>query len=872
MTETKLDSSISSSEFIDLNSYNVYRKDRTVFGGGVLLAVKNCYAPYFEIFHEDTDILCAKLLNPTHPTYVVVYYRRPNLTGFELLKTLMKKIKHSDAPLIILGDFNIPGIDWTSNTIKDDSRTTAIGTSFLHFLSKHNLTQHVKGSTHLKGNTLDLVLTRHYNPPEIDIIPGISDHQALSFSLSLFIGQKISNKRKEMKRLLDLKNADTQAVQQCLQELGVEIQRRVDDAATVDCVWGHFKNSIQQLIAINIPQKTITRQPKPWISRDIIHLVRRKRRAYKRYRNRTGSYSDYLKLDRLVKHKINKSKLQFINGYLCNQLEKGNSRPVYSYIASKRSTSKQPVCLKTTHNEFIDSPAEVAELFNLAFSKVFTLDDGVLPTPTNSQLPQGSDIQITTTGVEKLLTSLNPRKAIGPDGIPNIFLKTFAAQLAPIVNVIFRYSLNTGTVPNDWKMAIITPVHKSGPVTDPLNYRPIALTCVLSKLLEHIIATHLRHHLDNQSFFADEQHGFRSKRSCESQLIATTHSILEQVDKGNTVDAIILDFSKAFDTVCHQKLLLKLETLGIQPNITKWIKHWLTDRQQVVKTQGNLSPSIPVQSGVPQGSVLGPLLFIIYINDIVSCVTPPNSIRLFADDALLFGPVNPKDNGLQKDLDSLLQWANTWQMKFNAKKCNSISFGKQKNSVRYTLGLIPLQQTTSIKYLGINISSDLDWALQVNYVCNKSSCALGMLRRTLKGAEKATKLTMYKTLVRPILEYASSAWAPYRQAHIAELEKVQRKAVRWIANLKRDESVSEAMEALALDSLADRRQNKDTLLYMHMLEGRVDMNPDIYTPRNEKYSTRRNLIHLTTNTTTFTNSFFPRVIRSLTAPPKSTSQ
>ena len=423
-------------------------------------------------------------------------------------------------------------------------------------------------------------------------------------------------------------------------------------------------------------------------------------------------------------------------------------------------------------------------------------------------------------------------------------------------------------MPTNWKMSVITPVHKSGPTANPLNYRPIALTCVLCKQLEHIIARHIRDHLDRNNFFADEQHGFRAHRSCESQLIVTLHQIANYIDQGVTVDAIILDFSKAFDTVCHSKLLQKLNLLGLPPQIINWIKHWLTGRHQTVKVLGSTSHPIEVLSGVPQGSVLGPLLFNIYINDILQCINNPNSLRLFADDALLLGPRKSDGSSpIQADLDRLVAWANTWQMKFNVKKCQVISFSSTSNynKIEFRLADTVLYTANFVKYLGVYIDHKLDWSTHVKYVCNKSNQTLNMLRRSLKGSKTPARLTVYKTLVRPVLEYASCAWSPYKQGHIQSLEKIQRKAVRWIENLKRTDSVTQAIEQLSLDPLLKRRTNKDKLAYLHMLDGAIDIEVDKYIPRNLQHNTRRNIIHYTTNTSTFANSFFPRVTRSLTA-------
>jgi hypothetical protein len=380
--------------------------------------------------------------------------------------------------------------------------------------------------------------------------------------------------------------------------------------------------------------------------------------------------------------------------------------------------------------------------------------------------------------------------------------------------------------------------------------------------MEHVLAVHIREYLDRNKYFADEQHGFRAKRSCESQLIITLHHIAKLTDEGVAVDAIILDFSKAFDTVSHPKLLSKLKASGISSQIITWIQCWLTQRTQSVQIQGQTSDPALVTSGVPQGSVLGPLLFIIYINDITACVSTRNSLRLFADDALLFGP---QGQTLQNDLECLANWSQDWQMTFNANKCKVISFAKSNstNEHMYLLGNDKLERVRAIKYLGVWLTSDLDWSEQVNQVSNKTMRILGMLRRSMRRGTIAAKLTMYKTLIRPVLEYASCSWSPYRTTQQNQLERAQRKAIRWATGLKPRDSVTQVMQQYSVKTLATRRTERDLTTLVHMLEGRVDINPEKLITRNRHHNTRHNILHFPANTNVYANSFFPRAVRSL---------
>ena len=275
----------------------------------------------------------------------------------------------------------------------------------------------------------------------------------------------------------------------------------------------------------------------------------------------------------------------------------------------------------------------------------------------------------TLDGVLTMLQNINPNKASGPDQLSPNLLKELSNEIAPFLTMIFRSSLQTGTVPNDWRTAIIAPVYKKGPKCKPSNYRPISLTCIASKLMEHIMVSNIMNHLDDNNLLTPFQHGFRSKHSCETQLISFTQEIFDNLEKGKQTDLIVMDFSKAFDKVDHNLLIYKLMKLGINKPVTSWISSFLKDRTQSVVVEGTHSSTLPVMSGVPQGSVLGPCLFLCFINDMPDAVKC--RIRLFADDTVIYLTIdsNHDSENLQNDLAKLEQWEKDWSMEFNPDKC-----------------------------------------------------------------------------------------------------------------------------------------------------------------------------------------------------------
>ena len=266
--------------------------------------------------------------------------------------------------------------------------------------------------------------------------------------------------------------------------------------------------------------------------------------------------------------------------------------------------------------------------------------------------------------------------------------------------------------------------------------------------MEHILCSHIRSHLDHYGILTPFNHGFSAGLSCESQLLVTTHDMYRRLDKSNQVDIAVLDFSKAFDTVPHKRLLSKLEHCGIDGNIHKWVASFLCGRTQSVMVEGVRSREDTVDSGVPQGTVMGPLLFLIHISDLPSVLDPNTAVRLFADDCLVYRSINGiNQRGLQRDLDALVLWGKCWGMRFNASKCNIIHMGSQKHHHFYKLNDQILKIVPHAKYLGITLSSDPDWSHHVSDTAKKAHQRLGFLKRNLRGAPYKCRETAYLTLI-----------------------------------------------------------------------------------------------------------------------------
>lgn len=411
-------------------------------------------------------------------------------------------------------------------------------------------------------------------------------------------------------------------------------------------------------------------------------------------------------------------------------------------------------------------------------------------------------------GVECLIGKLKISSSCGVDNINSKFLTNTKVYCSIILTKLFAQSLETSCIPDEWKVGRVVPLHKSGDKHSPNNYRPVSLTSLCCKTMEHVIYSHIVNFLENNSFFTKFQHGFRKSFSCETQLICFTHDLHTILDRGSITDCIFLDFAKAFDTVPHELLLFKLSKLNLDPNVLAWLHCFLTNRYQFVNVNGTNSAFSPVNSGVPQGSVLGPLLFLIYINDLPTNIS--SSISLFADDCVIYKEISSDSDAiaLQSDVDRVLQWCELWQMKLNINKCKSMRVSRSKTQAFcYSINNVPLEDVLSYKYLGVHIASTLSWKTHINYVVNNANRMLGYLRRNFNQATSSLKLLLYKTLVRPKLEYAAAVWDPNTASLCSELESVQNRASRFIlSNYHRTSSVSSMKASLSLPLLEHRRK------------------------------------------------------------------
>jgi len=374
----------------------------------------------------------------------------------------------------------------------------------------------------------------------------------------------------------------------------------------------------------------------------------------------------------------------------------------------------------------------------------------------------------------------------------------------------------------------VVPIFKKGNAADPQNYRPISITSVPCRILERIIKDALIIYLKTHGLLPKDQFGFLSGRSTTLQLLNCLNDWTEALELGIPVDIITIDFAKAFDSVVHSKLLCKLLGFGVRGNLFAWVSDFLANRQQSVVVGSAVSSTQTVSSGVPQGSVLGPLLFLLFISDLN---TDDISVSMpkFADDVKLYRTIieHLDHLSLQSALYHVYEWSQRNQLPINNKKCLCFHLGRNNNSLEYQLNDKLISENSSIKDLGVWLSSNLKFTAHCNFIVSKAKSRSALIRRCFVSRDTNTLIWAFKVFVRPILEYASPVWSPYLIKDIKHVESVQKSFTKLLPGMYTT-PYSERLKILGLKSLELRRLWADLCMTYAILHNLVDIDPTVF--------------------------------------------
>ena len=923
------------------SEFKIHRKDRDPEkkknaddgGGGVFIAVKKDFADSYRqtYLENDSETVWVKIdIKGRKPQFACCFYRSnvSDVDSLNLFKKSYEKLLETEQnPLVwVFGDFNLPGIKWPETeppSVIPHCTQIQSHRDFLEFLSDVGLKQMVYTPTR-EDNILDLFLTN--NPSlvsNVQSIPGISDHSAVLADLEIKGG---ANKQKPTKiPLWNKTDRYLDKFERYIKSQWNSVQP--DIKADPEKLWDWFRSTMDYGIKEFVPHRTAGKKDKhPWMSRELKSMHLKEKRLYaKKKKRRTARDVIKLKdLQRSIQRKTRQEYWRYIDGILrpSTPPDPGNpvapvnegtpvtaevmeetaqravderkqppeSKKLYQYIKHCKQDSIGVAPIRDTKTGNLETDAKKkAQLLNnqffSAFSKIIPLSLSNLCSRIvgrGDDVPLLPEFEIDENGVLKLLGTLKPKKAAGPDQLRPQLLRDLRPAIAPILTQIFRTSLETGRVPSDWRTANVAPIYKKGSKNKAENYRPVSLTCICSKMMEHIIVSQINKHLKKQEILVPYQHGFRESLSCDTQLIKFIEELHAGSVKSKAVDVIVMDFAKAFDKVSHLRLMEKLRGYGIQGKTHRWIESWLAGRTQRVVLEGEMSDYCPVSSGVPQGSVLGPTLFLLYINDIGQEIS--STIRLFADDTILYHPISSEADALQlqADLDKLVKWSNDWLMEFHPSKCKLLRVTRSRTPPTndYTINDTPLESVSSTKYLGVTISSNLKFNKHARQVRGSAEASLNMLKRNLRIRNPELKTAAYNTYVRPRAEYAVGAWDPWTggvkqdgthkekpTGDIGKIEMIQRKAARWVLNKDghryRDASVSSMLDQLKWRSLEQRRVDTRLTMLWKIRNEKVHISSSLLIPNTGILHSAHphRYVPVGKHNADQYNSFFPRTIR-----------
>lgn len=720
--------------------------------------------------------------------------------GNQFLNAFIERISQYKEPSIIIGDFNFPTIKWPLSGISllDNSASR-----FSDTIINSGLDQLVDQPTRFRGSQtpslLDLLLTTDSNLVQgISYLPpiGISDHATLKITLqiSYTVVQDCSYFEKIDYNILT--NNLSEVCWETIEDINLE------------GVWNKFLNILNKAVEISTSIfKVYGNKRQPWFNHECRRMHQLKRTLWQRYR-RSGNQEDYNGF-RNVSNKLSKSMRKLRSDYENNLVTRGPSA-FYKYVRHRLMTKVGIPRLRREDGTLCSSDAEVALIladhFSQSFSKTSISNLPVLSAETHI-VSTLRELLIEEEDVEEVLLNLKSSSP-GPDKITSHLLKYCAKELSVPLASIMNRSLNEGALPTSWLLAHITPIFKKGDKLCPRNYRPISLTSVVCKVMERLIVKHLQPHIIENKIIPDQQHGFVWRRSVTTNLLKATNIWTTAHDAGMPTDVLYLDFKGAFDQVNGPLLLHKLEHIGLNGKLLKWISAFLSDRKFQVRVGNAFSPVKSVLSGVPQGSVLGPLLFVLYTYDLPKILQA--QCLMFADDIKLFGnPLNCHQT-LQTDLNAIHEWSNLWLLPLNPSKCTVLHIGPNNPKNHYNVSTTQIKSTTEQLDLGIVVTDNLSWSNQVSRAIKKANTALYLIRKSFVRIQPPLLVQLYKTYVRPHLEYAVCIWYPNYVRDINAMESVQRRATKLEVSLSQL-SYEERLRRLKLPRLEDRRYRGDLI-------------------------------------------------------------
>ena len=842
LTETHLSPEVLDAE-IYMEGFDIYRADRANnrSGGGVAIYLKRELAAGTSLICSDSNGVVEYLMIhiKKHNMVVMNVYRPPTTTELDfvpVLRMLRAKFLALNDPslvLVLCGDFNMPRTNWNLGHTEGGTGEERRQASHLLEVRDELLMNQIIEVPTRGDNILDLFFTNNEDLiMKVEVVDSImSDHRMILVGLT--VGFDTDEESMPMNRNglnnLNFFHNNTEW-EKILDVLGDVNWSNTFQHLSLDEKYNVFMDKLLEVCSRFVPERII--RPKlNKIPRDRRILMKKRGKLNKRLLDVRGEDAkNRIRADiAQIENRISHSHMQEIRKNEADAVRaiKENVKYFYQY-AKHKSKIKVSVGPLEDGEEITADPARMCDLLKTHYETVFTEPlpaEDLAVMREETRVPEHfklEDIVFSEEDFVEASRSLKNNSAAGPDGVPALLLKKAIQVLAEPLCHIWKESMRLGKIPEALKKGRITPIYKGGNRGKRQNYRGVALTSHCIKLFEKIIVRKMVDYMETHNLYNKGQHGFRAGHSCLSQLLAHYQEILEEMSNGHCVDVVYLDFAKAFDKVDHGVLEEKLRRIGISGQLLGWIGDFLRGRSQHVAVGGVISGESSVVSGVPQGSVLGPLLFLVHIGDLTDAIHN-STVSSFADDTRIVKSIKTIEDCelLQRDLDEIYEWAKHTNMFFNGTKFVHLRYGAPGEAVAYNYrssesSIVPENSETTD--LGVIMTNTASFKDHIGLVAAKGRQRLGWILRVFMTRESAPLLTLYKALVLPILEYCCQLWCPTTIGMIRQLEAVQRTFTSRIAGLARLD-YWERLRALKLYSLERRRERYIVIYVWKIIQG-----------------------------------------------------
>ena len=836
---------------IVINNYNVFRADRKKSkNGGSLVYIHN-EIPIEETDTFDDDVCSAVICSSKRWRCIIASVYRPPSSSKESFSKMLKFIsefiekrrKSNKYQLFIFGDYNFPNIEWKEFD-SDLSASQENQTSNLkNFMDNYFLTQYVRESTR-KKNILDLFLTD--DPNFVNLVRindiSISDHYLVEIFTTFFDGlekpKQVEKTKKDISELdftkLNLNTSDFTKINQEFSQ--------IDWKSMVEKGIESFPSNFNYAVYTVVKRYSKIYNPKKRFYASTYtkkrHIINRKVRKYrKKASNFNLDDSKREEFQKKITSLLEEKKKSFLEERLSKENDavnkiKSNPKYFYSYANRSKKVSSSPSLLVDAHDNTILEEQHIADLLQDHFKNVFSEprncdSDAALTGEPKIYYPL-SDLELTNTDVIDAINEMKPTSSCPKQDIPARVLKNCKNTLCVPLRIFWEKSFCTGTIPKEYKTQLIIPLHKKGLKTKAENYRPISLTSHVIKIFERILRRKITDFLDNNGLINSGQHGFRKNRNCLTQLLDHLNYVMTNSIEDIRTDCIYIDYAKAFDKVDHHILISKLKYYTINGKYSKWIQNFVSGRTQTVQVNNTLSYSTPVLSGVPQGSVLGPLLFVLYINDLPNNIQQ-SRILTFADDTKLVAKADTEHDRrkLQEDLNHIIEWSEKNNMRLNSKKFELISYdfnsakcNNTDENVHYKAdNNIEIWPSLHVRDLGVYLDKNMSWNTHRSIISEKAKRICSWVFSVFYTRKPDVMLPLFNSLVRSKLEYCNELWNPHEIKEINKIESIQRS---FTYRLKGMQTLNywERLKALNIMSL-QRRRERSIIIYVWKIKNAI---------------------------------------------------